>query len=122
MDTSDRIFKLLDELEMEQKQFAALLGVSDDKVSTWRVKRTRSYKNHLPQIAEVLGTTVQWLLTGEGEAQQSKKPTPETGDGPARNIVRVAGRDGSYIERTLTDEQVAAVRTIISQLPDADDL
>lgn len=35
------------------------------------------------------------------------------------NVLRIAGRDGSYEERLLTDEQLAAVKAIIHQLPDA---
>lgn len=55
------------------------------------------------------------------------KTTP-TGDGKRciecqeirnRNIIRIAGRDGSYEERILTDEQIAALKVILSQLPDA---
>ena len=36
-----------------------------------------------------------------------------------RNIIRIAGRDGSYEERILTDEQITAIKGILSQLPDA---
>lgn len=35
------------------------------------------------------------------------------------NVVHIAGRDGSYEERYLTDSQLAAVKAIIDQLPDA---
>ena len=66
MTTVDRIFELLDELGMEQKEFAALIGTTDKTVSTWRTGRTHSYRKYLVQISEILGTTVQWLTTGEG--------------------------------------------------------
>ena len=36
-----------------------------------------------------------------------------------RNVIRIAGRDGSYEERVLNDEQIAALKVILSQLPDA---
>ena len=35
------------------------------------------------------------------------------------NVLRIAGRDGSYEERILTDEQLAALKAIIDQMPDA---
>lgn len=35
------------------------------------------------------------------------------------NVVRIAGRDGSYEERYLTDSQLAAVKAVIDQMPDA---
>ncbi len=44
----------------------------------------------------------------------------ELTEGNDKNIIRIAGRDGSYVEKRLTDEQLAAVKTLISQLPDAD--
>ena len=34
------------------------------------------------------------------------------------NVLRIAGRDGSYEERYLTDGQLAAVKAIIDQMPD----
>lgn len=51
-----------------------------------------------------------------------KEPTPVSEDGQNLNIIKIAGRDGSRIERKLTDEQIAALKLIIDQLPDADDL
>ena len=51
-----------------------------------------------------------------------KEPTPVPEDGQNINIIKIAGRDGSHIERKLTDEQMAALKLIIDQLPDATDL
>ena len=34
------------------------------------------------------------------------------------NIIRIAGRDGSYRERILTDEQLAALTAILEQMPE----
>lgn len=38
-----------------------------------------------------------------------------------RNVLRLAGRDGSYLERTLTDDQLRALTAILDQMPDASD-
>lgn len=51
---------------------------------------------------------------------QKEKPTPVSESG--RNMIKIAGRDGSYVEKKLTDEQTSMLRTLIDQLPDADDL
>lgn len=37
------------------------------------------------------------------------------------NMIRIAGRDGSYRERILSDEQLAALNAILDQLPDVPD-
>lgn len=79
MDTKTRIFELLDERGVEQKVLAETLGVSPDVVSSWRRGKLSSYRKYLPQIAEVLGTTVSYLLTGENS------PSPE-GDELRRRI------------------------------------
>lgn len=68
MDTRDRIFKLLDAKKIEQKAFAAQVGVSEGTVSNWRRGVSSSYTRYLVKIAQVLGTTTADLL---GEKQQS---------------------------------------------------
>ncbi|ANU40222.1 XRE family transcriptional regulator [Flavonifractor plautii] len=71
MDTAERIFQLLDKSGMEQKKFAELIGSTDKIVSKWRTSGLKSYRKYLPQIAEVLNTTVDYLLSGD-----EKKPAP----------------------------------------------
>jgi len=65
-DVGNRIFELLDATAMEQQQFAELVGVSDGTASNWRRGKSASYTKYLPQIAEALGTTSEYLLTGQG--------------------------------------------------------
>lgn len=72
MDTADRIFYLLDKLGMEQKAFAIAIGTTDNTVSTWRTGRTKSFQKYLPTIATVLGTTVDYLLSGEKKEPEAK--------------------------------------------------
>lgn len=93
-------------------------------------------------LAQYLGVTVSELLgepTPEGQTRaaltehlaqsvkdrlsdEQKEPTPVGGDGQGRNIIKIAGRDGSLIERRLTDDQVAALKLMLAQLPEVDDL
>ena len=40
---------------------------------------------------------------------------------PPRNYIQIAGRDGSFLERELTDDQLRALKAILDQMPDADD-
>ena len=65
MDVADRIFELVDRHYQEQQQFAAVLGVSTTMVSAWRKKKSTSYMKRLPEIAETLHTTVDYLARGE---------------------------------------------------------
>lgn len=74
MDTKDRIFKLLDAKKIEQKAFAADVGVSPSIVSNWRKGKSNSYNDYLVKIAQVLGTTTSDLL---GEQKESSPPSED---------------------------------------------
>ncbi|MCR1922856.1 helix-turn-helix domain-containing protein [Flavonifractor plautii] len=91
MDTVDRIFEILDRLPMEQREFAKLVGVSDDTASDWRRRRSASYTKRLAKIAEVLGTSVEYLLTGE---KKEPAPTPKSEDELDRDTIMAAFMGG----------------------------
>ncbi|WP_298016715.1 LexA family transcriptional regulator [uncultured Dysosmobacter sp.] len=86
MDTVDRIFALLDKTDMEQQAFAAAVGVSDDTASNWRRRKSASYSKYLAQIAEVLNTTTEYLLTGNGP---KTRPALDAEDGLPSNAVKL---------------------------------
>ena len=81
MDTRARIFDLLDKQGMEQKAFAEAVGTKEATVSDWRRGKSSSYNRYLVQIAQVLGTTSEYLLTGKTQ----NSPPPE-GDELSENI------------------------------------
>ena len=64
MDTVERIFDLVDQKFTEQQDFAAAVGVSPDTASDWRRRKSGSYAKRIDKIAAVLGTSVEYLLTG----------------------------------------------------------
>ena len=68
MDIVDRLFELADRQFREQKDFAKALGVDPTLPSRWRNRRSTSYKNRLSEIAQVLGTTVDYLVNGDAPA------------------------------------------------------
>ena len=74
MDICDRIFDLVDKQYSEQQVFASDLGVSTTMVSAWRKRKSESYMKRIPQIAELLGTTAEYLLMGE--TKESSPPEP----------------------------------------------
>lgn len=67
------------------------------------------------KMADYLGVTVGELLGEE------KKPTPAEGGELDRNTIKIVGRNGTRIERELTDEQVALIKTMLDQLKPVDD-
>lgn len=77
MDAIDRLFALVDEKYREQKDFAVEIGVSPSKVSQWKKGTSKSYTKYLPQISAALGTTAEYILTG-----QEERPPPEGDERP----------------------------------------
>ena len=69
MDTVNRIFDLLKQQKMDQKKFAERIGVRPQAITEWKKGVTSSYTKRLPQIAEVLNTTVEYLVNGHKDVK-----------------------------------------------------
>ena len=74
MDIVDRIFELVDKQYPEQRDFASRIGVVPSVVSAWRGRKSASYNKRLPEIADILGTTPEYLLTGQESAPAAGDP------------------------------------------------
>lgn len=74
MDIVDRIFDLAARKYPEQKAFAEALGVPPGRISEWKKRKSESYAKRLPEIANVLGTTPEYLLTGQESAPAAGDP------------------------------------------------
>lgn len=78
----ERIFALMKEKSIQQKDFAVTIGVHKATVSDWNTGNSFSFAKKLDVIAEALGTTEEWLLHGGDTAQPSEeRPIPVSGDG-----------------------------------------
>lgn len=76
----ERIFTLLKEKSIQQKDFAKVIGVHEGTLSKWKKGKNISFVKQLDIIAEALGTTEEWLLYGgEGSPppRRKKEPPPE---------------------------------------------
>lgn len=63
---SERIFKILSEKNMTQKEFAHQVGIANSTVSEWKKKKTNPSADKLMDICAVLDVTSEQLLTGKG--------------------------------------------------------
>ena len=113
-----RVFTVLAEKGIGQKDFAEKLGTTDKTVSAWKTGRVDSFASMkwLPKIAEVLGTTVEYLVSGE---KKEPAPAPKSEDELVNAII--LGRDGKAVKRTYTKEQMEALRKVIDVMPYLDD-
>lgn len=116
MCTLDRISILLKQRGQTQKDLTDFLGLTKNTFTNWKSGNNESYKKYISQIAEFLNVSTDYLL--------GKTEHPESlGDSiPEKNTIKIAGRDGSYLERRLTDDQLDLIKKMIDQMPPADDL
>ena len=128
----DRLRSLRQSKDLSQSEFAKQIRISKSAVNMYeRGEREPNFET-LEKIADYFNVDLDYLL-GKTDCKNRnhivlpvKDETPpslndkqQQGD---RNILRIAGRDGSYQEHILTDGQLAAIKAILDQLPDADDL
>lgn len=102
----DRIFELVDIKYNEQQAFAAKLGLDPTIPSRWRKGKSTSYQKYLPQIAEALGTTTEYLLTGEGPKKKSA-PAVSDSDTISEDDIKAAFFNGA--DPSLTPEEYDAM-------------
>lgn len=67
----DRIFQLLDEQKISQKEFAKMIQVSPQTITDWKKRKSQSFASMTGRIAEVLSTTPIWLFSGTGNKKVS---------------------------------------------------
>jgi transcriptional regulator with XRE-family HTH domain len=63
---SERIFKLLSDKKMTQREFASQVGIATSTVSEWKKKKTNPNVEKIMDICAVLEVTPEQLLTGKG--------------------------------------------------------
>ena len=104
-------------LGLTQTQLGERLGVKKNAVSKWECGRVDDIPtSKLKTMASLFEVPSSYLIDDSVE----RETVPPKGEN--KNVVKIAGRDGSFIEKNLSDEQVAALKTLIDQLPEADDL
>ena len=102
----DRIFALTKENGMEQKKLAEILGITDKKVSAWKTGRSKTYRDQIEKIAEVLGTTTEYLLTGNGPKYKTATADVSNSDTQNEGQLMAAFFEGG---KDLSEEEMAVL-------------
>lgn len=72
MTVSEKIFELMNEREMSQKEFSEKTGISQSSISDWKRKKTNPVSEKIMIICEALSVTSEELLSGtEGTGSRS---------------------------------------------------
>ena len=101
MSIGERITALRKEHNLSQGQLAEALGVSRQAVSKWENDQTAPDTIKLIQLADVLGTELEYLATGN-------KPVYE----PAPIVVNVVEKVDKYIDRVVEKPVIRKVTRV----------
>ncbi len=72
----DRLARAREYAEMDQTALARRLGVKLATIRNWEADRSEPRSNRLQMLSGLLGVSIIWLMTGEGE----DGPSQDTGD------------------------------------------
>ena len=110
---AERICKALRIRNMKQVDLSEKTGIPKSAISQYCSGAFKPKQHRLFLIAKALDVDEAWLM-GLDVPMESEPP-----EILEHNILRIAARDGSFIEKHLTDEDMAAVLVLIDRLPDA---
>lgn len=125
-----RIKELREAKGISMKEAARLLDLPYTTYVNYEKGLREPTSELLIQIADFFGVSIDYLLgrcvehtsvSSEtklfDEAQSKTLITPM--HEPNCNILRISARNGTYQERVLSDDQLAALKAILDQMPDA---
>ena len=103
MSTLDKIQELLKERNKKQKDLTDYLGITKNAFTDWKSGRINSYMKYLPQIAEFLNCSVDYLLgrTDEPAPAKTVGVTIVAMDGDGQEEIRVTKEQYNKIKKLL---------------------
>ena len=115
----DKFIALCAQKGITPNKAANEIGFDRTSISKWKKSGFTPQSKTLVKIAQYFGVDVQELVsaTNVTPTEIIKTSKPEH-----INIIKIAGRDGSYEERALTDEQLDLFKKMIDALPEITDL
>ena len=101
-----------------QQQIADLMEIDKSTYCGYETGKRQPDVQKLKLLCKLLGVSGDDLLETGYSSLNSNSRT----NGPSQyNLIKIAGRNGSFEERILTNEQMDALKAIIAQMPDASD-
>ena len=110
----DKYIALCKRNSISPSRAAQEIGFNKSSITNWKNNGYTPRKEILVSIVDYFNVSVDYLL-GKADSTVSK-PNEHI------NTIKIAGRDGSYEERALTDEQLELFKKMIAALPEATDL
>lgn len=118
MTLGDRIRFARENAGLTMEELGKKCGTTKQTIYKYETgKVTNIPLDRLEMIAASVGVSAASLTGWEDKENQ---PTVSDGLGDC-NVIRIAGRDGSYQTRKLTDEQIVLFKAMLDQMPDVPD-
>lgn len=118
-DLSQKIRELRALHGLTLEQVAQQVGVGRSTVRKWETGMIANMRrDKIAKLATALHTTPGYLMGWEDDPNNKSDQSQSTHE-EEFNLIRIAARDGSYQERRLSDDQLAALKAILDQMPDA---
>lgn len=105
---SENLCKLLSKSGKTQLDLSIQLGVAPSSVSSWCSGEKMPRMDKVERMAQYFNVPTSSLIEN----------TDSTGQ---NNLIKIVGRDGSFRERFLTDDQMKALNAFIDLLPEVPD-
>lgn len=86
--TGDRIREAREAAGLDQVQLAAKVGVVDKTISKWENDRQPVRERNLRKVAEALGRSPEWLLTGVDVTAERHSPDRASVERPLPRVLR----------------------------------
>lgn len=107
---------------LSAERVADILGVSPATIYRYENGDIEKVPvDRLKPIANALQTTPAYLMGWDDTPDHSVDVVESESKPEKGNLIRIAARNGTYIERRLTDQQLAALTAVLDQMPDATD-
>lgn len=132
MTLKDLVIEYMETHGLSQRQFANACGLSNGYISmiergvnpSTGAKITPTLST-LQKLAVGMGMSLNDLFSKVDDMpvdiMLERQAASDYEDDPSLNIIKLAGRDGTFVERKLTDSQLALFKSMLDQLPPIDD-
>lgn len=112
MEILDKISYLLKEKKRKQKELTDYIGISKYNYTDWKAGKSNSYMKYLPQIAEFLDVSLDYLVGTTPDQKDRKNETVADIVLSIKNNEKIINliKDITF----LTDEQITTLQSIVS--------
>lgn len=104
----DRIFVLVKEQKLTQKELAEKLDISPQTITDWKKKKSNSFSGMIGKLSSVLQTTPAWLYAGIGQKYMTDQEKAEKD----KLILQVVEANGEKLRQDAISSIKAALETI----------